>query len=267
MDYALAKIENGSKWTWLLERLDRAADDRQIFGDIPDRTRVVGSKVSIDALITLYRRALIGKTYICVGISGSGKTTAAHYLLHGDFSLRPKRGILIRADSYPNFEEDFARYLNADEAAPLLYLLLTRSLVPKDQREQTVKPHGLGAALNLLKSTVMSSINKCGSMSFETDLVQMCDGKPMRGKTRPNCTDLPILILDGLVKSQANKNFVNKLYNQAYKARIMVLIMVKDPSWGTELITMNGGTHILPVDGVISNPRLSSGQPYTETPQ
>lgn len=267
MDYALSKTENGSKWMWLLERLDRAADDRQIFGHIPARNQVVGSRASIDAFIELYRTALIGKTYICAGISGAGKTTAAHYLLHGDFTLRPQRGILIRADSFPNFEEDFARYLNADEAAPLLYLLLSRALTPKYQREQAVLPRGLGPTFDLLKSTVRSSIRACGAMSFETNPVQLSHGKPMKGKSRFNCTNLPILIIDGLVKSEANKNFVNKLYNEAYQAKIMVLILVKDPSWGAELISMNGGTHILPVDGVISNPRISLGKPFTDIPQ
>lgn len=104
-------------------------------------------------------------------------------------------------------------------------------------------------------------------MSFETNPVQLSHGKPMKGKSRFNCTSLPILIIDGLVKSEANKNFVNKLYNEAYQAKIMVLILVKDPSWGAELISMNGGTHILPVDGVVSNPRISLGKPFTDIPQ
>lgn len=267
MDSVLANIENGSKWLWLLERLDAAADDRQIFGLVPGRTQVVASLASVDAFINLYRTALVGKTYICAGVSGSGKTTAAHYLLHGDYSLRPRRGMMIRSDSYPNFEQDFARYLDADGAAPLLYLILARALTPKDRREQAVPPRGVGPAIDLAKSIISSAIKSCGAMSFETDLVHMNHGRTTHIKNRLNCTALPILIIDGLVKSETNKNFVNKLYNAAYPAGIMVLILVKDPDWGAELIGVNGGVHILPVDGVISNPRLSVDLPFTDVPQ
>ena len=221
---------------------------------VPERTQVVASRASVDAFIDLYRTALVGKTYICVGLSGSGKTTAAHYLLHGDYSLRPRRGLMIRADSFPNFEEDFARYLNAEAAASLLYLILTRALTPKYRREHLVPPRGIGPAIDLAKSTFGSAMKSCGVLSFETDLVHMNYGRVTHVKNRPNCSDLSVLVIDGLVKSEANRNFVNKLYNAAYPAGIMVLILVKDPNWGTELIGVNGGVHILPVDGVISNP-------------
>ena len=46
----------------------------------------------------------------------------------------------------------------------------------------------------------------------------------------------------------------------------MVLILVKEPDWGTELVRLNGGVHILPVDGGISNPRQSVDLPFTDVP-
>ena len=173
---------------------------------------------------------------------------------------------MIRAHAYPNLEEDFAQFLDAQGAAPLLHLILVRALTPRDGREPTVLPRGFGSAMDLVTSKFRSAIKSCGVVSFETDMVHMNHGRATRIKNRPNCTALPVLIIDGLVKSDANKNFVNKLYNEAFSAAIMVLILVKEPDWATEIIGINGGVHILPVDGVISNPRISVGLSFTDAP-
>ena len=54
MDYALQRLENGSRWLWLLKRLDEAAASSEIFGQVPETSTVVASKASIEAFWKLY---------------------------------------------------------------------------------------------------------------------------------------------------------------------------------------------------------------------
>ena len=115
---------------------------RKVFGPLPGRTNVVASESTIVPLVEHYVTALPGKTYICCGDSGSGKTTAAMYLLHGDYNLRPRRGILIRAADSPDIATTFARSVHAPDAAPDIHALLVRALVPKELRWVTRKTTG-----------------------------------------------------------------------------------------------------------------------------
>ena len=65
-----------------------------------------------------------------------------------------------------------------------------------------------------------------------------------------------------------NKSFVGRLYEQAHDENVSVLIMVKDEIWADELIKLNGGVKILPVDQVIDNPRKQRVDiPFTAKPQ
>jgi hypothetical protein len=75
------------------------------------------------------------------------------------------------------------------------------------------------------------------------------------------------LIIDDLPESKANREFVSSLYIRAHSTKISVLILTKDEKWATTMKDINGGVKILPVDGVIKNPRGDSVEPFAEDPQ
>ena len=57
------------------------------------------------------------------------------------------------------------------------------------------------------------------------------------------------------------------LYEAAVESKITVLIFVKEETWANQLVKLNGGTQILPVDQVILNPRQDVTSPFTDVPQ
>ena len=135
MDYTLSKMDCGSRWLWLLDELDSAADSRKVYGQVPARTEYVDSQSTIRALVQHYETALEGTMYICQGLSGSGKTASALYLMHGDFNTGPRRAIMIRANNSTDLATSYSRSLGVENAAPIIHELLVRALVPKDERE------------------------------------------------------------------------------------------------------------------------------------
>ena len=74
-------------------------------------------------------------------------------------------------------------------------------------------------------------------------------------RVRANCSELPILIIDGLAKSLENQAFVGGLCEHVRDSNMSALILVKEETWADELIKVNGGVKILPVDQVVNNPR------------
>lgn len=266
--HALQRLENGSRWLWLLTRLDEAAASREIFGQVPEVSTVVASKASIEAFWKLYVTAIVGKTYICCGISGSGKTTAAFYLLHGNYdtSQRPERAIMIRESDSTNVPLTFCqKHFGAPDAAPVLHSLLIQALIPPEQ-QRIVKPRNLKETIELTKTFLGRS---CGRHSFETNLVQMSNVEEMgSSKARPNCSKLPLLVIDGMAPSEANRNFVSSLYEVAFDAKVAIFVIVKDEVFANELCRINGGRHVLPADPIINNPRGENvGRRFTEVPQ
>jgi len=249
----------------LLDELDNAADSRKVYGVVPSRKDVVGSESSVVALVEHYATALEGKTYVCQGRSGSGKTTSALYLMHGDVNVRPRRAIMIRASDSKDLATTFSRNLGAADAAPVIHQLLTRALVPKDKRE----PPTL-VALSSYYDWAAAKLRrmKCGIGSFETELLRIRSQRlKRRVDVRSDTVNLPLLIIDGLVRSRENSDFVGALYEAVFEANITALILVKEDSWANELIQLNGGVQILPVDQVIENPREDVTEPFTTRPQ
>ena len=98
-----------------------------MYGDVPTRTHFVGSQSTIAALVQHYVTALEGKTYICQGLSGCGKTTSALYLTHGDFNIRPRRAIMIRASDSKDLAASFSSSLGAPDAAPIISEIVWRN--------------------------------------------------------------------------------------------------------------------------------------------
>ena len=265
MDYILAQMDHGSRWLWLLDELDSAADSRKVYGGVPTRTDFVGSQSTVAALVHHYATALEGKTYVCQGLSGSGKTTSALYLMHGDINTRPRRAIMIRASDSKDLATSFSSSLGAPDAARIIHRLLVRALVPKDKREPATRVP-LSSYYDWAAAKLRSA--QCYSSGFETELRRIRSQHVRQTvPLRTNCVDLPLLIIDGLVESKENSDFVGALYEAVVESKITVLVFVKEKTWANQLIKLNGGTQILPVNQVITNPRQDVRRPFTDIPQ
>ena len=270
MDYLLSRLESGTRWLWLLEQLDEAASLRRVFGLVPARTQVVASQSCNIALINHYLTALPGKTYICCGKSGVGKTMAAMYLFHGDYKLRPHRGIMIRAGDSKDIARTFAESVYAPESSPEIHALLVAALMTKEQRSMFSSKNSHKKSWHLL-ANIQSALRgmKCFSQPFEVELLKMGGKRPLHcPRIRQRCQELPLLIIDGLSSSQANSDFVGRLYEEVKDRNVSALILVKEEDWANALIRLNGGIQILPVDQVISNPRGENlEEPFVEVPK
>jgi hypothetical protein len=125
-----------------------------------------------------------------------------------------------------------------------------RALKPKEKRRTVIS---MWAPFDSFRSKLCRMKECYYSKVFETELLKIARGGLTEPTdTRENCADLPLLI-SGLTKSEMNKSFVGCLYEQAHDGNVSVVIMVKDEIWADELIKLNGGVKILPVDQVIDN--------------
>jgi hypothetical protein len=114
-----------------VDKLSESAKKRALLNVAIDRTTLVASD-TLHSFVTHYAQAIPGKTYICYGVSGCGKTVAAVHLLHGSADTtntnNPKRAIMVNAGGSDDFPTVFSRQQNAPNAAPLLVNILCASL-------------------------------------------------------------------------------------------------------------------------------------------
>ena len=230
---------------------------------------------TIHIFIQHYAEAIPGKTYmyICYGVSGCGKTVAAAHLLHGDshqFDC-PKRAIMVNADGSEDFPTDFALQQNAPNAAPLLVNILCASLgFPEKKKETRTMSTKIWNLLSHIRYLAEGCLTPTAT---EEPSIHLHDNPPLAAhvtKGRPMATraDLPILIIDDLPESNANRGFVSALYTRAHALKISVLILTKDERWATNMKNINGGVKVLPVDGAIKNPRGDNVvNPVVQDPQ
>jgi hypothetical protein len=97
----------------------------------------------------------------------------------------------------------------------------------------------------------------CLSPAFETEPVRVATAELKTVQMlRPNCRDLPILIVDDLSKSDANFRFVSSLCNEASRLGVAVLVMTRDKAWANEMIKeVNCGVKVVPMMTIIRNPK------------
>ena len=267
MDYLASSAVNLGQWFWLVDLLSELAGKRESLDVAPDREILVASG-SVTDILNHYIQAEEGKTYICFGKSGSGKTTAAYYLLHGDHTNRPNRAIMINAGGVSDFPANFAINRNAPDAAPRLERILCSALV-FDQKKKDPSPGTAKLIWNFL-SRMRRMIDGCTSPGLEPAPVSLQSGETLGiGAGRPfaNRCDLPLLIIDDFAKSTVNSDFLAKLYGQVASTKTTALVLTKDEEWADEMIKINGGVKILPVDHVVGNPKGGSVEPFTEKPQ
>ena len=133
MDYLASSWVEAVKWYCLIDKLNESAKKRALLNVEIDRTTLVASD-TINIFVKHYAQAIPGKTYICYGVSGCGKTVAAVHLLHGeDVSFDcPKRALMVNAGS-EDFPTTFLRS-NAPNAASLLVKILCASLVFQEKK-------------------------------------------------------------------------------------------------------------------------------------
>jgi hypothetical protein len=155
--------------------------------------------------------------------------------------------------------------LGAPDAARIVHRLLVRALVPKDKREPASRVP-LSSYYDWAAAKLRSA--PCYLSGFETELRRIRSQHVRQTvPLRTNCVDLPLLIIDGLVESNENSDFVGALYEAVVESKITVLVFVKEKTWASQLIKSNGGTQILPVNQVITNPRQDVRRPFTDIPQ
>jgi len=264
MDYLASSAVDLGRWFWIVDLLSELAEKRESLDVTPDREILVASG-SVNNILNHYIQAVEGKTYICFGKSGSGKTTAAYYLLHGEHTNRPNRAIMINAGGVSDFATNFAIRRNAPDAAPRLEAILCAALI-FDQKKKDPSP-GAGKTIWNYLSRIRRMIDGCASPPIESASVSLQSGEMLRiGAGRPFAGDLPLLIIDDFAKSRENRDFLAKLYGQVASTRITALVLTKDEAWADEMINVNGGIKILPVDHVVGNPKGDSVEPFTEKP-
>ncbi|CAB9512929.1 expressed unknown protein [Seminavis robusta] len=269
MDYLASSSVQAAKWYWLVDKLSESAKKRALLDVEIDRTTLVASD-TINIFVNHYAQAIPGKTYICYGVSGCGKTVAAVHLLHGEdinFDC-PKRAIMVNAGGSEDFPTDFALQQNAPNAASLLVNILCASLVfqekKKDSRAAATKIWEMFSHLRRLAEGCVTPAAEEPSIRLH-DTAQLA--QVTRGRQIATRADLPILIIDDLPESKANRGFVSGLYTRAHAMKISVLILTKDERWATKMKDINGGVKVLPVDGAINNPRGDSVEPFVQDPQ
>jgi hypothetical protein len=210
---------------------------------------------TINILVNHYAQAIPGKTYICYGASGCGKTMAAVHLLHGEYTDCPKRAIMVNAGGSKDFPTDFSRQQNAPNAACHLVNILCASLIFQEKKDAS---KAVGTKIMEIFSRFRRLAEGCVAPVDEEPSIHLHDTSQLiqvnRGRAFATRTDLPILIIDDLRDSEANRDFVSSLYTRAHSTKISVLILTKDERWATKMKDINGGVKIVPVDGVIHNP-------------
>ena len=172
---------------------------------------------------------------------------------------------MIRESDSTNVPLTFCqKHFGAPDAAPVLHSILIQALKPPEQRK-IVPPRNLKERIELTKTFLARS---CRTPSFETNLVHISNAEEMgSSKVRHNCSELPLLIIDGLAPSEANRNFVSSLYEVAFDAKVAIFVIVKDEDFANDLCRNNGGRHVLPADPLINNPRGENvGRRFTEVP-
>ena len=268
MDYLLGSSVDAARWYWLVDKLSEAAKRRALLNVEIDRTTLVNSD-TIRVLLNHYAQAIPGKTYVFYGVSGCGKTTAAAYLLRSeDVTACPKRGIMVNAGGSKNFSLTFSMQQNAPDAAAHLVDILCTSLVFQEKKDAS---KAIATKIWDLFSHVRRLGEGCFSVAVEDPTIQLQGSSRLpqinRGREISTRTYLPILIIDDLPESDANEEFISRLYTRAYALKISVLILTKDMNWATKIKDINGGVKILPVDGAIKNPRGDSVEPFRDDPR
>jgi len=119
----------------LVDKLSEAANRRALIDVEIDRTTLVASDI-INIVVKHYAQVIPGKTYVCYGQSGCGKTMTAVHLLHNTEDKDcPKRAIMVNAWGSQDFPVDFSRKQNAPSAAPHLVDILCTSLIFQEKKD------------------------------------------------------------------------------------------------------------------------------------
>jgi hypothetical protein len=180
----------------------------------------------------------------------------------------PKRAIMVNAGGKEDFPTAFCLHQNAPNAAPLLDNILCASLVFQEKKDAS---KAAGTKIWEMFSRFRRLAEGCVAPVAEEPSIHLYDTGHLkqvtRGRKLATRFDLPILIIDDLCESKENRDFVSSLYTRAHAMKISVLIVTKDEQWATKMKDINGGVKVLPVDGVINNPRGDSVEPFVQDPQ
>jgi hypothetical protein len=218
MDYLASSSVGAPQWYWLVDKLSESAKKRALLDVAIDRTTLVASD-TLNIFVNHYAQAIPGKTYICYGVSGCGKTAAAVHLLHGEDINCPKRAIMVNADGSEDFPTDFSLQQNAPNAAPFLVNILCTSLVFQEKKDASKVA---GTKIWEMFSHFRRLAEGCVAPVAEEPIIHLHDTGQLiqvtRGRDIATRADLPILIIDHLPESEAKRNFVSSLYTLEHMA-------------------------------------------------
>lgn len=257
MDWFMQNVEDAARWVSLYQRLEAAARARKKFGGVLPRKEIVFSK-SVRAFLRDRLTVLAGQTTVCYGVSGCGKTTAAEYLLRGNYANRPHRAIMIEAEGATNIAAKFSRKLAAPAAEDHIVNILCAAVrTPAEVNRYSNSLWGVAARWIQRANCLPPSVD-------EHDDVLVAE--PAWTGNNPKKI-APLIIIDDLARSEKNREFVAELYTEAHAAQVNVLILTKDKDWANDIIAINGGVKILPMEEVINNPRKRPDERFTEIPE
>lgn len=256
----MRNVEDATRWIWLYDKLEDAATSLRIFGEVPQRTEIVLSN-NVRALLNNRVTVFRGQTTVCYGASGCGKTTAAAYLMNGNYTHRPERAIMIEAEGSSDIAASFSERLSAPAAASQMVSILVAAVrTPTEAEPQPSEYHfrwGISRWLRILN---------CLSPPIDGESVSII-ARPAPGDgVDPSFKITPLIIIDDLPRSDKNREFVGRLYVAADAAQVNVVILTKDREWANAMIAINGGVKILPMEEVIENPRERFDSSFTEVP-
>ena len=259
MEWFLQNVEGPTRWLSLYRYLEDASKSRRIFGKVPDRKEIVRSR-NVKAFLKSAFHEFPGQTTVCYGVSGCGKTTSGMYLSRGDYAHRPDRAFMIEAEGSLDFATSFAKQMSAPLAAPHIASILVASVRPSSETETKSTAEKLMGSISEMIQRMNCFLPSVGVPA------NLIAHPPFALNLDPSYKLGPRIIIDDLPQSEANREFVGRLYTAAFAATVNVLILTKDREWANEMIAINGGVKILPMEEVIDNPRERASAQFKEIP-
>jgi hypothetical protein len=252
--------------------LARAASRKTVLdGGVKNKDVVISPQ--IEKMLAAYLFASRGRVIVVCTPSGTGKTTAAEFLMHGKHPYRPDRSLKISAASLRDFPVEYAeKGLGVKKAGYFLGGILCRAL-------KTAEPsRGHAATVTV---TVTELVAKAGtfvdkllckqqvSVPFAESAAISIYGRDSISNSQPGVTfpRFPMLIIDNFDEdTKENTAFVQKLLQEAADIGVFVFILTTKQGWATKLVGLNGGAKIRPLHGNVDNTDYELCRSFTGVP-
>lgn len=216
----------------------------------------------IQAMIRAYKLASRGRVIVMCSPADSGKTRAAEFLLHGAYSYRPTRSLMISAAGMSNFEREFSEKLGVSSVASLGEFILgalSTKASPSAASELAKK------AGDLVDKFALCFIAEKHPFDQPIEIRGQQDAAAISGA---GFHSMPVLVIDNFNEdTEENEVFVKKLLNEASQYGVVVFILTAKTTWATKLVSLNGGSKIKPLYGNVDNAEYQMSRAFAGTPR